>query len=298
MATILEATVNTYPDVDALMLGVSEFRQPIIGAERCWAALSREYSLDDIATYDHMMSQADTKADHPGGVERTRKEIASDIETLYFIDKLFNKMKPFARTARPGIPLIFVGLSDSLNPVLHRVLPKGSRVQQSFGYTASLTVQSLAPFSTLNEEIPAHLCMTLQDDNVGVISQLCTRSNETAIRAMARNRAWRGCMLRHWICRDVEPSVTFISKASWEDVDSESVYREHAVRICGAEAADELIEGFNVLEDLTVKEESLLAPIGETLRRNGEEDWPAASCTCMRMRDSPTKTTPRTAEDQ
>ena len=95
--------------------------------------------------------------------------------------------------------------------------------------------------------------MTLQDDNVGVVSQLCTRSNEIALREMLRHRAWRGYMLRHWICRDVEPSIAFLAKASWEETDTESVYREHATRTCGGEAASEMIHGFGMLEDLTLQ---------------------------------------------
>jgi hypothetical protein len=249
---ILKTYTDSYPEADRIHLGISEFRNPLLDTHGCWEALNKKYDLDADITYAEVMEKASNRKAYPGGTERAAAEVRGDIEALFLIDRIFNEAKPFEDTARPDMKIAFTDFAEELNPILYRVLPSGSRLYMAYHYTATGVAQRLEVFGDMPSTIDACHTVTLQDDNIGIVSQLTTKTTASAIDAMKKNSSWNGYMVRLWTARDLEPSIAYLAGASWDpDMTAEKAYEDHLTAVCGKENAKKAAAAFEELESIT-----------------------------------------------
>ena len=88
---VLRATVNTYPEVDYLLLCMPEHRQWESLDEQAWKALDAKYDLSRITSLDEMLAAAAQRPDVPGGAERAVREVKGDLVMLRFYDRLLSE---------------------------------------------------------------------------------------------------------------------------------------------------------------------------------------------------------------
>jgi hypothetical protein len=71
------------------------------------------------------------------------------------------------------------------------------------------------------------LMASLQDDNIGWLPQVATENLHILLQATHR-LGWDGVSLQHWAIGDIDPTVTYLSRASWDAcVTPGAVYEDH-----------------------------------------------------------------------
>ena len=122
---VLRATVDTYPEVDYVALGMPEFRQWSGLYERAWQVLDAKYSISSQRPLDDVLTAATQRAAYPGGEERALQEVKGDIVALYFYDRLLNEIYALKESRRPDMKFIYNSVAEELFPVLESLVPRG-----------------------------------------------------------------------------------------------------------------------------------------------------------------------------
>ena len=248
-ATIVRATVDTYPEADRLQINNVEFRQWTSSYEKCWYALDAKYKLSSVRKLEDILPDPDSDS-------REAVELKGDIVALYFYDRLFRERKVLQETKRPDIPLTFKTMAPPLFPLLPRILPPESGIQIG-GYTASPVDRPDEELRSLPaDKIEATAYFTLHDDNVGLVPQLTTGSlHELA--GQLRRDGWAGFNTRYWLIADHQLCVAYLARSSWDaSVTPESIYRDYVQRACGQECVEDMLAMLRELEAVTVRLEA------------------------------------------
>jgi len=281
---VLRTTINTYPEVDYIALGMPEFRQWAGGYERAWQALDAKYGVEKVCPLAAILAQAEARTGYPGGAERALQEVKGDIVALYFYDRLISaevaEAEASARQSRPGsrgfhLPkFIFNSVAEELFPVLARIAPPGSETLNFVDYTPARIVQRREVLRNIpvgsqarnavecrSERHSANaaglttnhvLIYTLHDDNVGVLPQLTTGSLHELTLDL-RRYGWAGFSTRYWLIGDHDPCLAYLSKAAWDTrATPEAVYRDQVRAVCGEAVVEDLLTVFREVEAVTV----------------------------------------------
>ena len=253
-AAVLQTTVNTYPEVDYVSLGMPEFRQWAGAYERAWAALDRKYAIAQASSLDQVLAQAEARRDYPGGADRALQEVKGDLVALYLYDRLLTDLRVLEHTKRPDVKLIFVAVAEELFPILPRVLPPGSETMNQVDYTPSRILKRREALRALpGRDVPSTLVYTLHDDNVGVLPQLTTGSLHELTQELRRD-SWAGFSTRYWLIGDHDPCVAYLARAAWDTKTTpESVYRDQVRAVCGEACVEEMLTVFREVEATTVR---------------------------------------------
>jgi len=251
---VLRATVNTYPEVDRVSLGMPEFRQWAGQYEQAWQALDRKYGLTKVRRLDEVVAAAARRSDYPGGTERAVQEVKGDIVALQFYDRLLTELGVLKSTRRPDVRLLFNSVAEELYPVLPRLLPRGSEAMTFVDYTASRVVRRRGVLAQLpGREIPAILIYTLHDDNVGVLPQLATGSLHELTLDLKRH-GWAGFSTRYWLVADHDPCLAYLSRAAWDDkATPAAVYRDQVRAVCAEACIEDMLAVFAGVEAATIQ---------------------------------------------
>ena len=255
---LVEATLDAYLDqwgqVDELSLSMPEHPHADRQFEACWEELDRRYRLEEVAPLDDLLAVAQRNYLIPGGLERAQREFRSSISMLHFLDRFFAERGVLDRAAARGVEigLTLGGNSEPLFPLLERVLWPGARMATSLGYTASRAVRVMDCMERLDaSRVPASLVLTLQDDNVGSLPQVATRSLHVLAENMKR-LGWRGFLTRHWPVGDLDPPAAYLARTAWVETTPQAVYEDHFGRVYGPGAAPALCQAMDLLEEATV----------------------------------------------
>ena len=252
-ATVLQATVNTYPEVDYVALGMPEFRQWSGLYERAWGALDAKYNVSSQRSLDDVLTAATQRSAYPGGEERALQEVKGDIVALYFYDRLLNEIQVLKESCRPDMKFIYNSVAEELFSLLGSVVPHGWETLNFVDYTASRIVKR----REVLEDVPSqdHTCSliyTLHDDNVGLLPQLATGSLHELTRDLCRH-GWAGFSTRYWLIADHDPCIAYLAKAAWDkEVRHEDVYRDQIRAVCGEECVEDMLTTFREVEAATV----------------------------------------------
>ncbi len=251
---VLQATVDTYPEVDFLAPGLPEIPHWTDGYERAWQTLDGKYDLQSRFPVQQMITAASNRHGYAGGLERAVHEVKSNIVALYLIDKLIREQNVLAKTARPDARIMFNSMAEEVLPVLPHALPPGSETLNLLDYTPDRIVNRPGGFELGRGSPMRHnLIFTLHDDNVGLLPMLNTGSLATIADHMQDN-GWAGFSTRYWLISDHDPCVAFIAKRSWDDeATPESVYRDQITAVSGSDALPDLLTMLAELETVTVK---------------------------------------------
>ena len=255
--TMLEAAVNTYPEVDLLVIGMPEKRKWVGQYEEAWKALDAKYGISELTTLQQILDEARGRKDYPGGPQRAVLEVKGDLTALHLYDRLMNIVdlrRSSKDPTRPGEPrkLIYGSVAEELFPILERILPAGSETLNFIDYTPTRILRRRNTLASLGGgELPATLIYTLHDDNVGVLPQLATGSLHKLTQDLRRH-GWAGFSTRYWLVSDHDPCVAYLSRAGWdESTTPESVYRDQIRAACGGLAVKDMLETFRELENVT-----------------------------------------------
>jgi hypothetical protein len=250
---VLQATINTYPELDFIELGMQEFRQWAGRYEQAWRALDRKYGIEKNRPLAEVLAAAAARTSYPGGAARAVQEVKGDIVVLYFYDRLLTDLEALKGTRRPKLRVVFDSIAEELFPILPRLLPPGSETLNHVDYTASRIVKRRAVLKDLPaRKVPSTLIFTLHDDNVGVLPQLATPSLHELVGDLRRH-GWAGFSSRYWLIGDHDPCVAYLSRAAWDDSTTpELVYRDQVRSACGAASVDDLLLVFREVEKATL----------------------------------------------
>ncbi len=251
--TVLRATVDTYPEVDYVALGMPEFRQWSGLYERAWEALDAKYNISSLRSIDDVLTAAVQRSAYPGGAERALQEVKGDIVALYFYDRLLNEIEALKKSSRPDMKFIYNNVAEELFPVLGRLVPHGWETLNFVDYTASRIVKRREVLKNIpsNEHV-CSLIYTLHDDNVGLLPQLATGSLYELTQDLCRH-GWAGFSTRYWLIADHDPCVAYLARAAWyRNVNHEDIYRDQIRAVCGEACIEEMLTMFREVERTTV----------------------------------------------
>ena len=82
---VLQATVNTYPELDYVALGMPEFRQWVGQHEQAWRSLDTRHGVGSVRSLAEVLAAAQRRNDYPGGAERAVAEVKGDLSSLLFL---------------------------------------------------------------------------------------------------------------------------------------------------------------------------------------------------------------------
>jgi hypothetical protein len=251
---VLRATVNTYPEVDYLLLGMPEHRQWVGEYERAWRVLDRKYGLGGAARLKEMLEAAPKRTGFHSPPERAVAEVKGDIVLLYFYDRLLTDLKVMRHTRRPDVKIIVNSVAEELFPVLAKILPAGSEALNFVDYTPARILKRREVLGQMPaRELPTTLIYTLHDDNVGLIPQLSTGSLHQITQDIRRH-GWSGFSTRYWLIGDHDPCVAYLARAAWHaDTTPEAVYRDQLLARCGDGSVKDMLELFREVEAATVQ---------------------------------------------
>ncbi len=251
--TVLRATVDTYPEVDYVALGMPEFRQWSGLYERAWRALDTKYNISLQRPLDDILTAAMQRSTYPGGEERALQEIKGDIVALYFYDRLLNEIHALKDSRRPDMKFIYNSVAEELFPLLGNLVPHDWETLNFVDYTASRIVKRREVLENVpSQEHACSLIYTLHDDNVGLLPQLATGSLHELTKDLIQH-GWAGFSTRYWLIADHDPCVAYLSKAAWEEgVRHEDVYRDQIRAVCGEECIEDMLTMFREVEETTI----------------------------------------------
>ena len=249
---VLQAQLNTYPEVDFTELGMPEFRQWSGQYEDSWQRLNAKYGIEAGFKLSDIISQASNRTGYPGGGERALNEVKGDIVALAFYEHLLNETEAVRDTARPDMKFIFNSVADELSPVLPHLLKEGWEMMYLVDYTASRIIKRREVLANIpGRKIPTSLIYTLHDDNVGVLPQLTTGNLHELTKDLYQH-GWSGYSTRYWLVGDHDPCIAYLSSAGWDEgATPQSVYEAFIRSLWGEDCLDDALEMFKELEQAT-----------------------------------------------
>ncbi len=254
VATIVRAYIETYPQIDHVHVGTPEFRNWTGQAERAYQRLDDRYKPADLATYKQLCAAARGRTSFPGGGGRVEAMLKGDLASIWFFD---SSLRDEQLLRRPGggddIRIVYNGVVAELFPLVARMVLPNGEVLSFIDYTASRQLRQRALLQQVPPNgVPASLIFTLADDNVGVLPQLATGSLHTLLGEL-RTNGWAGFYTRYWTVGDLDPTVHYLARASWDaSVTPQRAYADQVEHVCGGDAIAPALEAFAIIEEITL----------------------------------------------
>jgi hypothetical protein len=153
----------------------------------------------------------------------------------------------------PDYRLVYDGLTDELFPLVARVTPPGGQIISFIDYTASRQLQHRELLERVPpRNVPGALIFTLADDNVGVLPQLATGSLGELMRLLRQYR-WEGFYTRYWTIGDLDPTIHFLARGSWDaSLTPHAAYLDQVRHTCGPASAEPAVAAFELIEKITL----------------------------------------------
>ena len=253
VATVFRVYVETYPDAEYIHVGMPEHRGWTGQAEQAYNALDAKYGLQDLDAFDALCARARARTSFPGGGGRVETMLKGDLAALAFFDSLVAERELLARPGgRADVKLVYNGVVAELFPLLAKMTPAGGEVLSFIDYTAS---RQLRQRDLLRQPppagLPANLIFTLADDNVGVLPQLATPSLHELMQELRVN-GWSGFYTRYWTVGDLDPTVHYLARASWDPaLTPQAAYKDLVRAACGPASVAPALDAWRIIETIT-----------------------------------------------
>ena len=280
--TVLKASLETYPQVDEIALGLPEFPYAEEGVAEAWAAFDKRAGLEPQYTLENLIAQAERNYINSGGPPRAVRELKSSISMLHFLNHLFETTDLLERAQSHNVELVMGHVANELLPIVHRLLWPRARFLSVLNYTASTAIRELHLAEQVNtDEIGASLVVSFHDDNIGPLPQVSTDSIQHLLDMMARCR-WQGFYTRFWSLDELDPPTSYLARASWDNsVSPEMAYNDHAIHVYGPQAVRPFNLAMRQLEQMTAILDteylSLFFPVPGTMARHLDAAKPMAA---------------------
>lgn len=225
VATKIRAYINTYPELDELYLTLPEFHKWDQHADQALSLLKKRGAAKEL-TVESLVKAAGTRKLIASG-QRGERAIKGNLVVLAFLAELFADGSLLKRKDGKSVELVITSVDPALFPVLDQVVPKGASTLNFIDYTARRVANNRELLATVpTKKVSSRLIMTLADDNVGVLPQSALQSFGT-LTADIKKHGWDGFSTRYWVPGELDSSVYFLSRASWEkDLTAEASLKE------------------------------------------------------------------------
>jgi hypothetical protein len=231
-----------------------EWRSWASEAEEAYQRLADRYKLTDPRSFDQICAAARSRESFPGGGGRVEAMLKGDLASLWFFDSLLRERKLLQRPdGGEDIKIVYNGVVAELFPLVSRMVPSGGEVLSFIDYTASRQLRQRDLLRQLPlGHVPASLIFTLADDNVGVLPQLATGSLHTLMGEL-RTNGWAGFYTRYWTVGDLDPTVHYLARASWDvSMTPQKAYADQVKHVAGDQAVKPALEAFAIIEKITL----------------------------------------------
>ena len=244
---IVRAHLATYPEIDFIEIGSAEFRAEASGYERCWRRLDEKYGVESVAPLKDLEDQARAREYHGEG--RAERELKADVEFLYFVDKLFTEGRLLERLGRTDVEVLLSSVTEEMYPILGRVLPTNFGVGALIDYNLSLALPRLDRLSALGDGFGKYVTLSVQDDMNSLLVSSEGARMERFLERM-RDAGFKGWKSRYWSIGDLDHSVAYLARASWDaDLTVDDAYDDYARGVFGEDCLPEMREALRVLEE-------------------------------------------------
>ena len=253
VATIIRAYIETYPKIDYVIIGMPEHRSWSGEAAVAYEKLVELYDAD-LGSFEALCQRARDRTSFPGGGERVEKMVKGDLSALWFFDALVREKQLLSRPGGgPDVKLVYNAVVAELHPLLNKMVPPDGELLSFIDYTASRVLKQREMIQPLPpDHSPSALIFTLADDNVGVLPQLATGSLHALLGDM-RDDGWSGFYTRYWTVGDLDPTVHYLARASWQaSLTPHEAYVDQVRHVCGADAVEPAVEAFEMIEQITL----------------------------------------------
>ena len=253
VATIIRAYIETYPRIDHVHIGMPEHRGWSGQAAEAYERLAETYGADPDA-FEQLCQQARSRTSFPGGGQRVEQMLKGDISALWFFDSLLREKQLLQRPGGgPDVKLVYNAVVPELHPLMNKMIPSGGELLSFIDYTASRVLRQRKLIQAVSpDHAPSTLIFTLADDNVGVLPQLATGSVH-ALMGDLRKSGWSGFYTRYWTVGDLDPTVHFLARASWQaELTPQEAYVDQVRHVCGEESVAPAVEALELIEQITL----------------------------------------------
>ena len=244
---IVRAHLEKYPEIDFIEIGSAEFRAETVGHERCWQRLDEKYGIESVAPLEDLEEQVRAREYHGQG--RAERELKADIEFLYFVDKLFDEGKLLERLGRPDVEVLLSSVTEEMYPILGSVLPPNFGVGALIDYNLSLSLPRLHRLSSLGDGFGKYVTLSVQDDMNSLLVSSEGARIERFLERM-RDAGFKGWKSRYWSIGDLDHSVDYLARASWDAALAvDDAYGDYARAVFGDACLPEMQEALRLLEE-------------------------------------------------
>ncbi|MCH2123537.1 MAG: hypothetical protein MK165_02005 [Pirellulaceae bacterium] len=252
VSTKIRAFIETYPELDALYIGMPEFPEWSGHFEEAWDELSGgDGEINGLTLAEVIQTAAERNL--IASAERGIQAIKGNIAPLAFFKSLFADQELLKRADGGQVQLVLRSIDPALYPILDQVIPRGAATLNFVDYTSRRVVENRQLLAEVpSTKVPASLILTLADDNVGVLAQSATSSIHELVTDL-RHHGWEGFSTRYWMLAELDPTVHYLSRAAFsDDVTVRSAHDELFMALTGKrDVADRLWLAFQYIEQAT-----------------------------------------------
>jgi len=252
--TKFNAYLDTYPQIDEIIMWLPEFSTAEEGVVKAWESFDAKLNLEPEYTLAGLIEQAEQNHLNSGGPTRALHELKSDITMLHFFNQFFDTTDLLQHARDKNIIVSLGGCGGGgvvLLPIMDRLLWPDAHYMVG-SYTGSESVRNLHLWEQLDaSKLPTSAILTLQDDNIGPVPQMATGNCHHLLDMMARC-GWQGFYTRYWPIDELDPPAAYLARASWDNsVTPEMTYSDHASHIYGEAAVRPFNLAMAQLEQMT-----------------------------------------------
>ena len=253
-AAVLQATVDTYPEVDRIMVAMPEKRQWLGQYERAWRELDAKYGISQVRSLDDILAAAENRKGSrrwPG--KRGLDQAKADIASLFFYDRLLLDGGVLGDTQRPDIQFVYMEPAEELYPLLDRILPSGWEVGAHPENQPEHFLPRAEVLGTLNtRKIPGIMHVTLDDDVVGLVPQLRPTVLHEFMTQLRRH-GWTGFAARERFPADHDAVLAYLAEAGWNsEAEPDVVARDLIRTVCGEASVEDMLAALHLVESATL----------------------------------------------
>lgn len=255
LRTQFEAYLNTFPLADLYQINLPEHGRNASDFASAWESLDARFGLSSKYDIESMLYDEIAGNITAGGPERAVNEGRMTIVMLDTLLKLLDKTRFLSKLQKAGKRLsVTAGLScPGIIPVIADCLWPDAHLALIMSYTSSRSVRNIRFVDGIDtRKIHIDQTITLQDDNIGAMPQIATRSISYLLQ-MGIDNGFNGYCTRFWPIGDLDPVSEYISKASWDNgATPERVYENYIGKLYGEKCIRPYTNALNLMEDATV----------------------------------------------
>ena len=145
--------------------------------------------------------------------------------------------------------MLLSSVTEEMYPILGSVLPPNFGVGALIDYNLSLALPRVDRLSSLGAGFGKYVTLSVQDDMNSLLVSSEGARMERFLERM-RDAGFKGWKSRYWSIGDLDHSVAYLARASWNaDLTVDEAYDDYARSTFGEDCLPEMREALRVLEE-------------------------------------------------